>query len=237
MDLHVHTCLSPCADDRMVPSRIITQAKKARLDVLGISDHNSSRNVPAVAEVGRKEGITVFGGMEITSKEEIHVLAFFADHESLMKMQDLIDRNLPGKNDPESLGEQWIVDSWDALAGVDDRLLLGATGLSIERIIDTVHRFHGIAVASHVDRPAFSITSQLGFIPPDLPLDAVEVSRRADWTEAEFQECGYPLVRFSDAHFLEDIGVATTDFLLEEPTLGELKKALMCSENREIRLS
>ena len=207
MDLHIHTCLSPCGDLEMLPTAIIKRAKQENLDGIGICDHNSAQNVLAVRKAGAKQGIQVLGGMEICSREEVHILAFFDDDDALFEMQDIIYENLPGENDEKYFGEQLIVDEYDEAAGSTRKLLIGSVSLGINEIVELLHGLRGLAVASHVDRETFGIIGQLGFVPKELLLDGVEVSWRCEPSQvATYRNYGFPVVRSSDAHFLKDIG-------------------------------
>jgi PHP family Zn ribbon phosphoesterase len=228
-DLHIHTCLSPCADLSMVPRQIVSRAKSRSLDVIAICDHNSAENVIAVRRAGEREQLPVIGGIEITSQEEVHLLALFDSDEGLFLTQEIIYDNLPGENDEQAFGEQLIVDENGEIVDVSGKLLIGATTLAIERIVETVHQFGGIAIASHIDRPSYSIISQLGFVPEGLALDALEVSPRSSAREmaASFPWVGeFPVITGSDAHYPEDIGKAVTSFIGERPDIAELRKAL-----------
>ena len=236
-DLHVHTCLSPCAEDEMSPLAIIGHAKKKGLDVIGICDHNSTKNVKAVRQAGRDEGLAVIGGVEICSQEEVHILGLFDEEEGLKEMQLLIDQNLHGENNPELFGEQCLCDEHGAILGKESKLLIGAIGLSVEKIVENIHRLGGLAIASHVDRESFSIFSQLGFVPEGLKLDALEVSPRYSIVDVKKdfpQTRDYPLVHFSDAHRLDDICTAFIIFTGETPSMAELHNALMCKDGRSI---
>lgn len=224
-DLHLHTCLSPCADDQMQATAIVKQARKMGLDMIGICDHNSAENVAAVVKAGLREGLSVVAGMEITSREEAHILGLFETESDLIRMQDLVYENLSTENYEESFGPQTIVDEWDQVVGTNRKLLIGATALSVKQIVEAIHERCGLAIASHIDRERFSLIGQLGFIPKGLRLDAVEVSRPSSMT----QGYGYPVVIFSDAHFLEDVGKNSTCFMIEDLSLGEIRKAL-CNE-------
>lgn len=232
-DLHVHTCLSPCADDRMQATAIVKQARKMGLDMIGICDHNSSENVKAVIQAGLREGLSVIAGMEITCREEAHILGLFDEESALMAIQEVVYANLPGKYDDESFGSQTMIDEWDQVVGANHRLLIGATTLTVEQVVETIHRHAGIAIASHVDRERFSLIGQLGFIPEGLDLDAVEVFRPS----AMNKEYDYPVVASSDAHFLQDIGANWTTFTLEEPSVNEIRKALRHERGRRVALN
>ena len=237
MDLHIHTCLSPCAQSDMLPTTIIKQARDKNVDVVGICDHNSAENVLAVRKAGEKEGVQVLGGMEISSSEEVHILAFFDDDGALLEMQNIVYENLFGENDEKYFGEQLIVDEYDRTIGSTNKLLIGSTSLGIDRIVELVHSLGGLAVASHVDRDSFSIITQLGFIPKELPLDALELSWRCELSEVNnYESYGLPLVKSSDAHFLSDIGKAVTTFSLSVPSFSEVVMAFHNVEGRAVNV-
>jgi predicted metal-dependent phosphoesterase TrpH len=221
----------------MRPVAIVTRAKQKGLDVIGICDHNSTGNVAAVRRAGDRKGVTVMGGIEITSKEEVHMLGLFDDAASLCAIQQLMDKNLRGENNPELFGEQHLCNEHDAIVGRDSRLLIGATGLSVEEVVKSIHRFGGLAVASHVDRESFSIISQLGFVPERLQMDALEVSPFHSLAEAKDrfpQIRAYPLIRASDAHRLEEIDTISTAFAVASPRVAEFRKALHGESERKV---
>lgn len=237
MDLHIHTCLSPCAQSDMLPTTIIKQARDKNIDVVGICDHNSAENVLAVKKAGEKKGVKVLGGMEMSSSEEVHILAFFDDDDALLEMQNIVYENLFGENDEKYFGEQLIVDEYDKIIGSTNKLLIGSTSLGIDRIVELVHSLGGLAVASHVDRDSFSIIAQLGFIPKELPLDALELSWRCELSEVNnYESYGLPLVKSSDAHFLSDIGKAVTTFSLSVPSFSEVVMAFQDVEGRAVNI-
>ncbi|OHB86307.1 MAG: hypothetical protein A2V98_12940, partial [Planctomycetes bacterium RBG_16_64_12] len=216
----------------MLPTAIVKQAKALGLDMIAICDHNSAENVAAVAEAGRRESISVIPGMEITSREEVHVLGLFKTENELMDMQAVVHGSLPGENNEQAFGPQTVVDQWDRVVGVNRKLLIGATGLTLEEVVAAIHDFGGLAIASHIDRPGFGLIGQLGFVPEGLMLDAVEVSPRAAmrrWKD-------FPVVTSSDAHRLEDIGKSFTRFFVEEASMEEIAKALGGEDGRRVSL-
>ena len=229
-DLHLHTCLSPCADAQMQATAIVKQAKKVGLDVIGICDHNSAENVAAVVKAGAREGLPVIPGMEITSSEEVHILGLFNTEQDLMHLQDTVYENLSGENYEEAFGPQTVVDEWDRMVGTNHRLLIGATTMTVDRIVEVIHQWAGLAIASHIDRERFSLVGQLGFIPEGLGLDALEVLTPSSIK----QGYDYPVVTFSDAHFLEDIGKSCTHFMIEDVSVDEIRKALHNEMGRRI---
>ena len=236
-DLHVHTCLSPCADDKMSPQKIVEQAKINQLDIIGICDHNSAENVTAARKTGEREKITVIGGIEVTSQEEVHILALFDDEKDLFDFQAVIYEKLSGFNDEKSFGKQLIINENNEIIGLNDKLLIGATSLPIHKIVQTICSLGGLVIASHIDRERFSIIGQLGYIPEGLPLDALELSPNCDRRKMSLEDYGFPLVTFSDAHFPEDIGKSFTVFLIEEATIEEIRKALSREDGRRVMFS
>jgi len=232
-DLHVHTCLSPCGDTQMLATAIVRQAREVGLDMIGICDHNSAENVAAVARAGARERLTVVSGMEITSSEEVHILGLFPGEADALRVQQVVYDNLPGDNREDAFGPQTVIDEWDRVIGSNTRLLIGATTLSLEQVVDAIHNEHGLAIASHVDRERFSLIGQLGFIPRGLALDGVEVSR----AESARQSYDYPVIVSSDAHFIEDIGSNCTCFEIEQESVDEIGKALRGQMGRMVLLN
>lgn len=237
-DLHIHTCLSPCADLEMTPSAIVKTALEKEIDMIAISDHNSAENVIAAQKAAGNKNITVLAGMEVTSSEEAHILALLDDVEGIMKLQDIVYKNLlPGENDERLFGEQIVVNEKEEVLSFNKRLLIGATSLSAQEIVNTIHSLGGLAIASHVDRDAFSIISQLGFIPEDLKFDALEMSPRIDRQKAGLLFGNYnsfAWITSSDAHWLKDTGERTTSFIMNGPTIEEMDLALKNINGRKV---
>lgn len=216
----------------MSPRNIVRKAKRYGLDIIGICDHNSCENVPYIKKSAENEGISVTGGIEVTSREEVHILALFDNEEELFIMQEIIYNNLHGTNDEKVYGDQVIVDENDEVIDFNKRLLIGATELSVENIVNMIHELNGIAIASHIDRDSFSIISQLGFVPEGLQVDAFEVSTE-DKIDT-FKDTYFPLVTFSDAHSLDNIGMSFTNFYMRQTNLEEVRKALIGEDGRKI---
>jgi PHP family Zn ribbon phosphoesterase len=236
-DLHVHTCLSPCGDTDMSPRKIVETACLRGIEIVAICDHNSCENVAAVIRAARRKGLKILPGMEITSVEEVHIVALFENLDEALALQLVIYEHLSGENDRRVFGPQVVVNEFDEILRFNQKLLIGATDLAIGDVVDHIHRLGGLAIAAHIDREGFGIIGQLGFIPGNIPLDALEVSSRLNSEQAarEFASyADYPFVTASDAHRPEQIGCGTTRFLLEKPSLGEIKKALREEGGRRI---
>jgi predicted metal-dependent phosphoesterase TrpH len=228
-DLHIHTCLSPCAELRMSPRAVVETAARRGIGIIGICDHNSAENVPAAMRAAERVGITAIPGMEVATREEVHLLALFATVADVMVFQGAVYGRLEGENDEEAFGLQVVANEEDEVLGFCSRLLIGATDLPIDDTVRRIHDLGGLAIASHIDREAYSIVGQLGFVPPDLALDGLEVSVRATQDDVRGVREAYPdfaVVRSSDAHALDQIGCVWTEFDLERPGFAELARAL-----------
>jgi PHP family Zn ribbon phosphoesterase len=221
----------------MTPRAIVRTALEKGLDMIAVCDHNSARNAAATMRAAAGSDLAVIPGIEITSSEEVHVLGLFPSETEAEAVQEEVYARLFGENKEEVFGYQVVVDEFDDVEDLDQRLLIGATTLRAERVANLIHEFRGLAVASHVDRPGFGLFSQLGFIPETLKLDALEVSRHSNFEKvrAKFPQAGnYPLITSSDAHYLKDVGSAVTLARMAEPSFEELKRALAGRESRAI---
>jgi len=173
--------------------------------------------------------------MEVTSSEEVHLLALFDALEPVRQLQEIVYRYLPGENDEEAFGMQVVANADDEVLGFNRRLLIGATTLPVEEIVDNIRSLGGLAIAAHVDRESFSLISQLGFIPDDLALDALEISPALSYEDAVRKYSpSLPLIQSSDAHKEDDIGRCCTRFLIDDANIGEIRKALRGQEGRTI---
>ena len=233
-DLHIHSLLSPCAEVEMTPRNIILNAKKNGIDIIAITDHNACDNVPAAIEAATllDSNILVLPGMEVESKEEAHFVVLFEKMRQLKEFETFVKKHMSGlKNNPEMFGAQFIVDSDDNFIAEKEELLIASLNVELVEIIETVKSIGGITIASHVDRPAYSIISQLGFIPPDLDLAAVELSpniTNIDEAKRRFPSIAkFPIVVNSDSHNIHNfINGPKTKFYLKEPTFNEIKNFL-----------
>ena len=222
----------------MSPLKIIKEASRKKVSIIAITDHNSAENVKPVIKAAKNFNIYVIPGMEITSVEEVHIIALFESVADSASMQKIIfDHLQPGENDEDLFGLQVVANEYDEVEGFNKRLLIGSTSLTVNEVVDAIHRFNGLAIAAHIDRENYSIIAQLGFIPDDLDFDAVEISRRLTLPEAKHKYKEYnrfPFITSSDAHELDVLGVFTTRLLIEKPNINELKMAFKGKNGRKI---
>ena len=239
-DLHIHTCLSPCTDLFMTPYRIVEKAASLGLNIIAICDHNSVENVEVTKRLAKEKGINAIPGIEVTSSEEVHILGIFNDIKDALKMQDIVYENLqPGENDEEVFGMQVVVNENDEVLDFNKRLLIGSTRLSVNKVVEAIHSFSGLAIAAHIDREGFGMMGQLGFIPPDLKLDALEISPNISVEKARirFKEYSHiPWITSTDAHKLNDIGRVSTGLFMNHSTFEELSLTLKGIEGRRVIL-
>jgi hypothetical protein len=236
-DMHVHTCLSPCGELDMHPAAIVREAVAGGLDGVVICDHNAADNVAAVARAARAAGCLAVPGMEITTEEEVHLVALLPDTAAAGVLHSRVAAALPGRNAPGPFGEQVIANEDAEVLGFNPSLLAGATSWSVERAVDEIHRAGGLAIAAHVDRERFGMIGQLGFVPPGLAIDAVEVSAALafDVGRRRYAEpLRLPAVTGSDAHAPGDIGRAVTFFHLDRPDVAEVHRAIRAEGGRDV---
>ena len=176
IDLHIHTALSACADDDMTPNNIVHMSMLKGLDIIAITDHNTGRNAEAVLECAKGKELIVAPGMELETQEEVHIICLFPNLESLYDMDTLVSSHLPSlKNRTEIFGNQILFDKDDNIMAFDDRFLSTAVNISITEAKKEVEKRGGIVFPSHINRPSFSILSNLGFIDDSLGFTAVEM--------------------------------------------------------------
>ena len=220
-DMHIHSVLSPCGDIEMSPSAIVATAKARGMDIIGLTDHNSTLNADVTRRLGEKAGLHVLMGAEVTTKEEVHCLAFMPTTEKLAEFQAFLDsRVIFFENDVDKFGYQLVVDEEENVLDQVPHLLINALDLPMLELQQKVYQMGGIFIPAHIDRPTFSLSSQLGFVPSGLKYHAMELSyycRRDGYkfleTHPWFSDLNF--IQSSDAHFVPDI--AKINSVLEMP--------------------
>lgn len=204
IDLHIHSCLSPCADDEMTPNNIMGMAMIKGLNIIAITDHNTTENISSFLELQDEYGIEVIPGIEVTTKEEVHVLGYFFNMEDAKNAGYTFKSSLPHKkNVPEIFGHQLLMDKQDNIVGELDDLLIAATSYSVYDVVKTIRRCGGIAVPAHINRGNNGIIQNQGFVPEDLMFTSLEYSRTLP-IESSILKGKHKLIS-SDAHYLGDI--------------------------------
>ena len=220
-DMHIHSVLSPCGDIDMSPSAIVARAKERGMDIIGLTDHNSTLNADVTRRLGEKVGLHVLMGAEVTTREEVHCLAFMPTVEKLSEFQAFLDsRVIFFENDVDRFGYQLVVDEDENVLDQVPHLLINALDLPMQELQQKVFEMGGIFIPAHIDRTTFSLSSQLGFIPEGLKFNALELSSHCKRDGYKFlKDCpwfdGYNFIQSSDAHFIEDI--AKIHSVLEMP--------------------
>ena len=227
-DLHIHSCLSPCGDDEMTPANIAGMAVVNGLNIVALTDHNSSKNCPAFFKQAKKLGIIPVPGMELTTAEDVHVVCLFRELEDAMEFNRYIEERRPKiKNKPEIFGHQHILDENDEICGEEDDLLLNAAFLSIEEAFHEVLKRGGVCYPAHIDRPSNGIIAMLGTFPEEDPVFTAYELKDGD-CDAEYRE-KYPVIQklaravSSDAHYLWDISEAGFSVELDDETYSSSK--------------
>lgn len=207
-DLHIHSCLSPCADNDNTPNNLVGMAYLSGINVLALTDHNTAKNCPAFFEAAKKYGIVPIAGMEVTTQEDIHAVCLFEELDSALKFDAYLQkRRVLIKNREEIFGEQLILDEEDNVVGKEEYLLPNATTISLDELPALVHRYGGICYPAHIDRDANGIIAILGTVPNTPHFSCVEI-RDADKIDEYAKNYGLSDKLFivsSDSHYLTDI--------------------------------
>jgi hypothetical protein len=236
-DLHVHTVLSGCAEVEMIPPLIIQQAKRLGLSLIAITDHNSCHNAEAVIQASVGTDVHVLPGMELQSKEEVHLLCLFDTVRPCQEWQEEVFRRLPPLGNKEEIfGAQFVVDSIGEWVRTEKRFLAGATDLSLEEVVADVHSIGGMVIPAHVDRPSFSLLSNLGSVPESLKVEALEVTPQfvpsaglQKWPQLK----AWCLIVNGDAHRLQEMQNRTV-FKIDAPVVHEIHLALKGEQGRRV---
>lgn len=211
VDLHIHSCLSPCADRDMTPNNLVNMAYLKGLNAIAVADHNCAKNLPACAAVASQLGIVLLAAMEVQSAEDVHVLTYFPSVEQALSCsEDLYTHLLPMQNRVDLFGRQTVMDEDDQIVMEEPRLLLQSSDLPLEGISALARRYGGIAIPAHVNKKANSLLYNLGFV-PDGAYSTLEISTRAAAPKVDLSR--YHLLFSSDAHYLCDISERT--FLID----------------------
>lgn len=241
VDLHTHTVLSPCGDLEMSPASIVKRAKEKKIDILGITDHNSTKNCKALSDIAKNNDLLILKGAEVTTKEEVHCLAFFEKDDELFDFQNYLEEHLPKiENDVNKFGYQVVVDKNENILEQIDWLLISALDVNINQIEQKVHELNGLFIPAHIDKARYSLLSQLGFVPSDLKIDALEISKfvkKEEFVKQNNYLADYCFIQSSDAHFLENIGDTNTYFQMENKSFSEIRKALKGENGRKVSVN
>ncbi|MBQ3140586.1 MAG: PHP domain-containing protein, partial [Clostridia bacterium] len=223
-DFHLHSCLSPCSDDEMTPNNIVNMAYLAGLNAIAITDHNSCANCAAVMQTAAANfpDMTVLPGMELETSEEVHIVCLFPALKNALDFEQEVRRaRLPIPNRKDIYGNQLICNAEDEVVGEEEQLLVTATSISVDEVPALVKKYGGVAVPAHVDRPSYSLLSNLGFISEDMGFDTIEISRKLfGENAAKFLEKNrlvrYNVLMSSDAHELGVIGIQAGTLEVDE---------------------
>lgn len=236
-DLHLHSVLSSCATLDMSPQRIIEEASAAGLQIIALTDHNSTRNALLCQELAAEKNIFCLLGVEINTKEEVHCLLLVEKTEQLEIVENFLSERLPDiRNNPELFGYQLVLDRDENIIEQVDKLLINAVSATLDEIAELSETVNGILILAHIDKSKNSILSQLGFIPPDLNYTALEISRNGSVEQILSKQkylAGKTFISASDAHQPDLIGKPYFEISCEEINFQSIKNALL---NNQVKL-
>ena len=236
-ELHVHTVLSPCAGVEMIPPLIVREALQLGIDIIAITDHNATANITAVMQAARGTGLVVLPGMELQTREEVHLLCLFDTLDQAADWQTKVDALLPvTSNNIEFFGEQFVVDATGEFVRREDRLLINSAAIGLENAAGLVRSLGGLAIPAHVDRKANGLLANLGLVPKGF--EALEISRHISPSEARErfpQLCDYPLIQSGDVHLLDGF-LGSVELEMERPRIAEIYMAIKGQDERKLSI-
>ncbi len=223
----------------MLPPLIVQEALDKGIQIIAVTDHNATANIEAVQLAAKRTDLVVIPGMELQTREEVHILCLFDTLDQVNELQRSVDRLLPPiANDPEHFGVQLIVDAQGELVATEDRLLLTSVDISFSEAFNLVNNLEGMFIPAHVNRKVYGLIEVLGFVPIDVNVEALEISRHIKPGDAarKFPQIkGYPLVQNGDVHRLDEF-LGVNHFHIAAPTIQEFRLALQGRENRSMSI-
>lgn len=226
-DLHVHSCLSPCGDDDMTPANIAGMASLNGLNIVALTDHNTSKNCPAFFAHAKKYGIVPVAGMELTSAEDIHVICLFPTLEAALDFDKFVDeRRIKIPNKKEIFGNQFVTDENDEVVYEEPDLLINATTIDLESAYREVTKRGGACYPAHVDRESGGMIAVLGDLPDEPRYAAFELNDKASYEEylAKYEKLrDKRYIVSSDAHYLWKIAAAENVIELDDEPYSSQK--------------
>ena len=219
-DLHIHSALSPCADNDMTPNNIAGMAAIKGLSVLALTDHNSAKNCPAFFEACRQQGIIAIAGMELSTAEDIHLVCLFSELDDAMRFDAEIEKHLmPINNRPEIFGDQLILDKDDEVIGEFPTLLISATDLPVDDAIKLAKSYGAHVHPAHIDRESNGMLAILGDVPEEYGFEIFELRERdsAEKVSGRVEQLNKKnFLVCSDAHHLWDISEAENSLSVDD---------------------
>ncbi|MCX8128504.1 MAG: PHP domain-containing protein [Clostridia bacterium] len=209
IDLHIHSALSPCSDNDMTPNNIVNMASLKGLDIIAVTDHNSMENYSAIAKCAENANILAVPGMELETREEVHLICLFPGKVAAFRMQEYIYELLPKiDNRSEVFGQQIMMNEYDEIVGYHKNMLITAVNIGLDDACRLVKELGGVAIPAHIDRNSYSVISNLGLIPQHLDFKFIEISKSCNLEELleKYSYLNrYNFIRSSDAHTLGNI--------------------------------
>ncbi len=190
----------------MTPNNICAMARLKGLDAIAVCDHQSAGMLPALNACARRQGLLLLPGLEICSREEVHLLCYFEQLEDALAMGDWCSARLPQTlNRPDYFGHQWLMDEQDQVTGEEQRMLILALEVGLDEVCDQARALNGVPVPAHINRGSHGILGALGFLPPGNDFKTLEI---VPALPCRMDLSGFRQLYSSDAHRLGDIAEA-----------------------------
>lgn len=217
-DLHIHTCLSPCGDILMTPNNILNMAYLKGLNIIAITDHNSTLQLASIMELSKSYEMLVIPGCEVETQEGYHIVCLFRSLEKANEFQSVLENFLVKQEyDKEKYGYEQILDINDEVINELDYYLIPSTTLTASMLNRVVKKLNGILILAHPHKYKNKNTTD-EFI--NL-FDGIEKNKKDD-------NCIYnqkkKVIISSDAHQITDILEQESSLELEDLTIESFFK-------------
>lgn len=223
----------------MIPPLIVRSALESGINLIAITDHNSSANIQSVLKAASSTQLVVLPGIELQTREDVHSLCIFDTLDQVLSFQRIVDATLPPvKNNPEYFGEQFIVDETGDFLRNEEQLLMTSSSMSLNDAFSLVTELGGLFIPAHINRKTYGLIENLGFIPPDIPFTAVEISRHITPSQAVMEIPGISyisVIQNGDVHRLNEF-LGSLFFTIDKPTIGEIQMALKKESGRSFEV-
>ncbi|MDL2292309.1 hypothetical protein LJC17_01755 [Acholeplasma sp. OttesenSCG-928-E16] len=203
-DLHIHTCLSACANELMTPNNILNMAMLKKLDIIAITDHGSAKQLSVINELRKSYDFLVIPGIEISVAERFHMVVYFYSFDDAIKFDSVLEKFIVKVPfDTKKYGEQMITDIYDETVMLYPYKLSAPISIGYKKVIELLKGYRHLIFLAHVNRNKDSGIDYIN----DIKINGVEVTKNdtSDDFIKKHQLMKYPIIYNSDAHNIVEI--------------------------------
>jgi len=222
--------LSPCADDLMTPNNILNMSMLKELDIVSITDHNSTKQLPVFEQLIDSYDMLFIPGCEVTVLEGFDVLCLFKTFHDAYAFGDILEDHLIDHWGPYTKENQIITDVYDLSIDTFDKSLQ-ATDIPYKELVNIVRKYEGILILAHIDRTSQSPLTH--FRLENIEFDGLGIQKhfKDEYLSKNEYLNDYNLFISSDSHSLLSISEKEYYIELEEKTIDCFFKTVKGDKN------